>query len=267
MKINPESRPATPPSTTAKTTSTSSTQSSGPLERLREKLSDAFEARRSRPRAPSASTNSAPKQGGPVLDVASNLRNLMTGGGLPSQKVQPDIAKLQQYGAESILDNESFAGKMLDVFPNDRDYQGFQDNVMGVIQHRIGQELEGKSFASQEDANEAALQIAAEVRREAVADPQSFVGYAATQDQLRDMQEIAAGNVLDNEAFAGRFLDQMDDTQYEAFLGNVLDKIEDRVAEELGGRVFPDQEAANEAATDIAAEVRCEAVAHPENFQ
>ena len=233
-----------------------STQKSNPLKAIQEKIADAFEAKRSRaahPRAQDAASAPAKSQA-PVLDVATNLLRLMQGAP-PAPAPKSDLSTLKQYGAEAVLDNEAFANKMLDRFPNDTEYMQFQENLIGVIQHRIETELSNKHFASDEQAADAALDIAAQVMREASTNPDAFTGLAATGSQLAEMKEVAAGLILDNEAFAEHFLDKMDEAQYERFLNDLLERLDQRIHAELGGRVFPNQDAALEAASDIAAAI------------
>lgn len=85
------------------------------------------------------------------------------------------LRDLQQRGAELLLDDEAFAGKMLDRFPDDRSYMAFQNNVIHAIEERIAKELAGRIFPDQDAANEAALDVAAQVKREARSNPDAFL--------------------------------------------------------------------------------------------
>ncbi len=94
-------------------------------------------------------------------------------------------AKLTQYqdrAAESHLDNEAFMNDMLDLNPAQFGYANGDDlgnallnGVINETRERVEAQLANQVFANEEAASEAALAIAAQVRREALADPSAFL--------------------------------------------------------------------------------------------
>lgn len=92
------------------------------------------------------------------------------------------LTQYQDRAAESHLDNESFMNDMLDLNPAQYGYANGDDfgnallnGVINETRERVEAQLANQVFANEEAAAEAALAIAAQVRREALADPSAFL--------------------------------------------------------------------------------------------